>query len=84
MLPISSRTLKLKLANRRKKWGKKPSEFLAAACVTVLNCCVRFLETEQANNKEKEVQMSHAERQIQKIRLQHNQEEQDLATFQVR
>jgi len=42
----------------------------------------KFLETEQANNKEKEVQMSHAERQIQKIRLQHNQEEQDLATFQ--
>lgn len=42
----------------------------------------KFLEGEQQNNKEKDAHISHTERQIQKTRLEHNQEEQDLAVFQ--
>eukprot|EP00656_Telonema_subtile_P032711 TRINITY_DN3595_c0_g2_i4.p1 TRINITY_DN3595_c0_g2~~TRINITY_DN3595_c0_g2_i4.p1 ORF type:complete len:874 (+),score=323.80 TRINITY_DN3595_c0_g2_i4:92-2713(+) len=42
----------------------------------------KFLEGEQQNNREKDAQISHTERLIQKTRLEHNQEEQDLALFQ--
>jgi len=43
---------------------------------------MKFLETEQQNNKEKDAQIAATERQIQSTRLEHNQEEQDLAVFQ--